>query len=93
MAITFAILLGSLFGGITGLIAAKRNRGAGRWFAAGFFLGVLGILLALVVPSVPKQEQLPAKVDQGNETAVLVMIVIFCSAAVAGIAAVYVWGD
>lgn len=42
------VLLKSVFGGITALIAAEKGRKPIRWFFIGFLLDVIGIIIVLI---------------------------------------------
>jgi len=42
-------------GAISAIVAAGKNRSAAGWFFGGVMLGPLGIVLALVLPSIPEE--------------------------------------
>lgn len=71
-ATTVILLLGGVvglvvaiaFGAVTGNIAKKKGRGYGEWFVLGFFLGVMGLIIALVVEDKTKQADLASGAEE-----------------------------
>ena len=59
--LVWVILYGLIFGAISAVIGQRKNLSAGGSFAAGFFLGIFGLIMVIVQkPALPPAPPLPA---------------------------------
>ena len=55
MELLINVIILSCFGAITAIIANNKGRSAVGWFFIGFFLGLFGLILVLVLPNLKQQ--------------------------------------
>jgi hypothetical protein len=60
------LVFGVIMGGAVAAIASGKGRSPVAWFFVGFFLGIIGLILVLVVSNVNQEKYLRARQDEEN---------------------------
>ncbi|MBN1808505.1 MAG: DUF4339 domain-containing protein [Planctomycetes bacterium] len=64
--IAVVIIVRCITGGIAAAIASSKGRNTGGWFAAGFFLDIIGIVIVAVLPNLKEQQNLRNRHSREN---------------------------